>query len=110
MKKTHAIQLAAGAALAFSALVGASTASAVMSSGYISTNAFNKIQPGESRDQVVAMVGQPERTVTWPLTHTQTMYYTTDDTGDFSNAVAHVDLDSHGKVIGTDISADDAEE
>ena len=109
MKKTQAMQLAAGAALAFSALVGASTASAAMSSGYVSTDAFNKIQPGESRDQVVAQIGQPERTVTWPLTHTQTMYYTTDDTGDFSNAVAHVDLDGSGKEIGADISAGDAQ-
>jgi hypothetical protein len=109
MSKNLSIQTLAGAVLAASLLVGAGAASAMRSST-VSEAALDRVQVGQSRADVMAQLGTPERVVTWPGSKSQTLFYSTDATPDYSLAVAHVDIGRDGKVQGVDVSQDAAEE
>ncbi|MFT4172368.1 MAG: hypothetical protein QM639_07405 [Rhodocyclaceae bacterium] len=107
--KTLSIKSLAGALLAASLLTGAGMAAA-MTPGTVTESALDRVQVGQSRADVIAQLGAPERIVSWPGSKSQTLFYSTDATPDYSLAVAHVDIGRDGKVQGVDVSQEAAEE
>jgi outer membrane protein assembly factor BamE (lipoprotein component of BamABCDE complex) len=85
--------------------VGVSAAAslpALASLGFVPENAQDRVQPGETRDQVIQALGTPRSTPKWANGETSLVYSISNGTESADEAL-YVDLDSSGKVLAVSL-------